>query len=147
METIAIFSDHTEIARAMERYFKFVQGVENVVITPLTDPYGRKKIYEIGLKSDLLIIDAFSQHKPEGFRFAREMEKRVLLMFYPGELEIEEDSSFCLRLPDDLETLPNKIKKILSSPPPVNQDYEEIEQRFPILKGGNNHHGINGINC
>jgi len=144
METIAIFSDHTEIARAMERYFKFVKGFKGIFIIPLTDPYGRKKIYEIGLKSDLLIIDAFAQNNPEGFRFAREMGKRILLVFYPDEIEVKEGSSFCLALPDDLETLADKIKKILSSPPPGEQEYEELEQQFPILKGGSNRHGHHG---
>lgn len=141
METIAIFSNRTEIAKAVERYLKFVQGFDDIFITPLIDPYGRKKIYETGLKSDLLIIDAFAQHEPEGFRFAKEMEKRALLMFYPGEIEIEKRSYFCLLLPDDWELFPNKIKEILSSPPPGKQDYEKMEQRFPILKGGSNHHG------
>jgi hypothetical protein len=141
METIAIFSNRTEIAKAVGRYLKFVQGFEDIFITPLIDPYGRKNLYEIGLESDLLIIDAFAQHEPEGFRFAKEMEKKVLLMFYPGEVEIEESSSFCLLLPEDWEIFPNKIKKILSSPPPGKQDYESLEQRFPILKRGSNHHG------
>lgn len=141
MSKITLFYNNIETAKAVKRYLKFVTGFEDIVITPLNDPYGRKKIYETGMKSDLLLVEIFAGEKPVGFRFAREMEKKVLLIFYPDEIEIEENCWFCLLLPDELQTLSSKIKKVLSLPPPAKQEFEELERRFPILKGGNDHHG------
>jgi hypothetical protein len=141
MNTVTFFYNCIDTAKAVERYLEFVHGLKDILSMPLYDPYSREKIYKAGLHSGLIMVEVFAGDKPDGFRFAREMGKKVLLIFYTGEIEIEPSGAFWLVLPDKLEELFQKMNKILLSLQPVEQDYEELERRFPILKGGNNHHG------
>lgn len=141
MNTVTFFYNCIDTAKAVERYLEFVTGLKNILSIPLNDPYNREKIYKTGLQSDLIMIEVFAGDKPDGFRFAREMEKKVLLIFYTGEIEIQPSGPFWLVIPDKLEELSPKMNKVIFSPPPREQEYEELERRFPILKGGNNHHG------
>jgi len=141
MNTVTFFYNCIDTAKAVERYLAFVHGLKDILCIPLYDPYNRGKIYKAGLQSDLIMIEVFAGDIPDGFRFAREMEKKVLLIFYTGEIEIHPSGPFWLVLPDKLEELFQKMNKILLSPPPGEQEYEELERRFPILKGGSIHHG------
>jgi hypothetical protein len=140
MNTVTFFYNHVDTAKAVNRYLKFVYGLKDILTIPLDDPYNREKIYKAGLQSDLLVIEVFAADKPEGFRFAREMGKKVLLIFYTGEIEIQPSGLFWLVLPDKLEELSQKMNEVLLSPPPGEQEYEKLERQFPILKGGINHH-------
>jgi len=140
MSKTNIISRDSEIAEAIARYSKLVLGFENIILNSLDDPYKKKDTYQMALASDILIVDAITREKPKGFRFAKGMEKKVLLLFYPGEIEIEEEGPFWMVLPYGLERLGEKIRELLEKPTPGMEDYEKLEQQYPELGEKKRHH-------
>lgn len=140
MNSIIILSKNTEIAEALKRYFKFVLQMKEVGICLLDNPYGQKRAFEMAQNSDFLLVDGFVGEEAKGFQFAKAMEKRVLLLFYPGEIEIEEEGPFWLVLPQGLDRLGDKIIELMEKPAPEAEDYEKLEERFPELKERKGHH-------
>lgn len=137
---ILILTQKNELADSLRRYFKFVLE-ENVIDTgSLNGPYSQREIFEKAQGSDFLVVDGFVGEEPKGFHFAKAMEKRVLLLFYPGEIEIEVEGPFWLVLPQGLERLGDKIKELMEKPVPEAEDYEKLEERFPELREKKGHH-------
>ncbi|MFW9873909.1 MAG: hypothetical protein ACFFG0_12450 [Candidatus Thorarchaeota archaeon] len=140
MKKFNILSNSSETAQALVLYFKYVLDVEEVVVGVLYNPYGLVETFEKARESDFLVIDGIVDEKPTGFQFAKEMEKRVLLLFYSGELDIECEGPFWLVLPFALERLGDKIKELMEKPAPDVEEYEKLEKRFPELRGRKRHH-------
>jgi len=141
MNLTNILSKDIDIAEALRRYLIFVLGVEEVEICLLNDPYGHKERVQKAEKSDFLVIDGIVDEKPMGFQFAKEMEKRVLLLFYTGEIDIEGEGPFWLVLPFALDRLGDKIKELMEQPAPDVEEYKKLEMRFPELRERKKHHG------
>lgn len=134
MTSLSIFFDSRETAEALKRYCKFNLQIDDIRLFSLRNPYNRKQVYESASKCGILIIDGFCGEEPVGFRFARAMEQRVLLLFYGSEIGSEKAESFFIRLPFDFNHFKTKIKEILSVPPPSIEKYEVLEGKWPGLK-------------
>ncbi len=106
----------------------------------LDDHYRHAERVQETEHSDFLVVDGFVGESPKGFQFGKAMEKRVLLLFYAGEIEIEEEGDFWLVLPYSLERLGDKIKELMEKPVPETEDFEKLEKRFPELKERKKHH-------
>jgi hypothetical protein len=141
MISVNIINNVEDISQAFGRYFKFVLGMEVVEISFLDNPYGQKEAFGKAQKSDFLVLDGFVGEKPKGFQFSKAMEKRVLLLFYAGEIEIEYEGPFWLVLPYGLERLGDKIKELMEKPVPDVEEFENLEKRFPELSERKEHHG------
>jgi hypothetical protein len=140
MKSINIIFNHLESAEALERYFKFVLGINHITKSSLNDPYGQKELFEKAMKSDLLVVDGFTDGKSKGFQFTKTMEKQTLVLFYAGEIDIEEEGPFWLLLPYAIDRLGNKTKEILEQPAPGEEEYKALEERFPELRERKGHH-------
>ena len=139
MKSVTIYYKDKEIAQALRRYFRYVLGLEEGDILVLDDPYGHGERMQKGQRSDLLVVDGFVGKEAKGFAFAKGMEKRVLLLFYPGEIEIEVEGPFWLVLPEGLDRLGDKIMELMELPAPDEEDYKELEARFPEIKERKGH--------
>jgi hypothetical protein len=73
---------------------------------------------------------------------AKSLEKRLLLLFYSWEIDIETEGPFWLVLPYGLNRLGDKIKKIMANPVPGREEYEALEERFPELRERKRHHHL-----
>lgn len=140
MINIAIVYNNIELARSIKRYLKFFMGFRTVSIATLKEPFRKRETYEMVLNSDLLIEDVFAAEKSGEFQFAKVMEKKTLLLFYAGGIDIETEGPFWLVMPGGLKKLPGKITDILSRSVPSIEAFLELEIRFPILKEEKNHH-------
>lgn len=144
MSQISVFCKEIEIARAIQRYLKFVMNIKDIEVTPLMNPYNRNESFKMAMKSDLVLVDAFWSKKPNGFQFAKWMDKlmdkRVLLFFYAGEIDFEEEGPFWLVLPSGLERLRDKVNKLMENPVLNAEEYEKLEERFPELREHKGHH-------
>jgi hypothetical protein len=107
----------------------------------LDDPYKHGDRVKKAMGSDLLVVDGFVGEEAMGFRFAKAMDKRSLLLFYAGEIEIEYEGPFWLVLPIGLERLGDKIKELMEKSAPDVEEYEKLEKRFPELRERKDHHG------
>lgn len=139
MKSVVTIHRSIEIAEAVKRYFKFVLDVNGVVIDSMDDPYGNRDRVQRVLQSDFLIIDGFIGQKAKGFQFAKAMEKQTLILFYPGEIDIQVEGPFWLVLPYSLNRLGGKIKEIIEQSPPDEEEYVKLEKQFPILKDQKTH--------
>jgi hypothetical protein len=139
MKRILLIYDESETAEALERYIRFVMGVNNVERYPLSDPYRQKEVFEKACGSDLLVADGFLGKIPKGFQFAKALGKKALVLFFPGEIEIETEGSFWLVLPSGLDRLGDKIKELLEKPMTDEDEYENQENHFPELRERKDH--------
>lgn len=129
-----------KIAKALSRYLKFRFGFEKILFNPLKDPFRFRDALEMAEKSDFLIVDAFIDVNPKGFHFARQIGKKTLLLFYPGEIHIEHEGCFWFVLPYNLNHLGEKIKKMISQSATISSEYEKLEKRFQVLSESKGHH-------
>lgn len=129
-----------KIGKALSRFLRFCFGFEKIILNPLKDPYKFRAALEMAEKSDFLIVDSFINGKPMGFRFAKQMTKRTLMLFYSGELNIENEGSFWLKFPVALDKFGGKIVEMLSQSKTEVKEYEKLEERFPALRESTRHH-------
>jgi hypothetical protein len=137
---INIACDATKISCAISRYLKYCYDFKKVVINPLSNPFRFQEALKMSEECDVLIIDAFIAGKPKGFQFARRLKKKTLIFFYSGEIDIENEGSFWLVLPEKLSALGRKVVSILNGSPLKNFDFAELEKKYPALKEYKNHH-------
>lgn len=122
-----------KIAKALSRYLQFRLGFEKIFLNPLKDPYRFRDALEMAEESDFLIVDAFIDGTSKGFHFARQIGKKTLLLFYPGELAIEHEGAFWLMMPYKLDRLGEKIKQTLSESKTKAKEYDKIINDFSRL--------------
>ena len=139
-ERVNIACADARVAEALARYLKYCCGFEEIIINPLINPFRFPDAFKMAEQSDLLIVDAFMSGEPKGFHFARQIAKKTLLLFYSGELDIENEGLFWLVLPYKLNQLKKKIEKIMQEPEASTKDYLEFEENFPSLKENSSHH-------
>lgn len=137
---VNIVYNNTETAKAILRCLKYVIGNSEAALNPFKNPYKKSQSLEMAEKSDFLIVESFIDGLPKGFQFAKIIKKKVLLLFYTGELEIEEEGAFSLSLPFKLNRLSDKIKELMAQPAPGIEEYEKLEERFPELRERKDHH-------
>jgi len=130
----------SNIANSLSRFLKYNFGFKEILINHINDPFKYKESIEIAEQSEFLIIDAFINGEPKGFHFAKQMKKKTLLLFYSGEIEINNEGKFWLVLPYKLKQLREKIEKIIQEPAISYKDYKAFEEKFPKLKENPNHH-------
>ena len=135
-----IVYDDLKIGEVLLRYLKYLFGFEKVYLNPLRDPFKFRDALEMAEKSDFLLVDAFIDGEAMGFQFSRQIDKKLLLLFYPGELDIEHEGSFWLVLPYKINRLGEKIKEMMSHSTAMAAEYEKLEKRFPALRESKGHH-------
>ena len=129
-----------KIAKALARHLTYCLGFEKILLNPLKDPYKIREALEMAEQSDFLVVDAFIDGEPKGFNFARQVGKKTLLLFYPGELNIEDEGSFWLVLPFKLLGLSKKIKELMQESAPIDSNYSKLEKKFSKFRGTKAHH-------
>jgi len=129
-----------KITESLSRYLTFCLGFGKIFINPLKNPYKILEAKEIAEKSDFLIVDALINGEPKGFGFACEIGKKTLLLFYSGELDIEEEGPFWLVLPNKLGRLREKITELLKKASPGDSNYIELGKKFFILRATKSYH-------
>lgn len=129
-----------KIAKALARYLTYCLGFEKIFLNPLKDPYKIREALEMAEQSDFLIIDAFIDGEPRGFSFARQIAKKTLLLFYSGELDIEDEGSIWLGLPFKLGNLGEKIRELMKELAPLDLYYMELEKKYSPLLANKGHH-------
>ena len=134
MKTINLISNNTETSDALRRYLKYVFDLDRIYITDLNNPYEQRTAYTQARESDLLLAEVFGAEKHKVFQFAKAMGKRTLLLFYAGEIEIEEDGPFWIVIPSALEILGEKIDELIKKTSPTENEYKSLEEQFPKLK-------------
>lgn len=138
--SINIACSDIKIAKALARYLTYCFGFEKILLNPLKDPYKIRESLEMAEQSDFLVVDAFIDGEPRGFKFARQVGKKTLLLFYPGELDIEDEGSFWLVLPFKLLRLKKKIKELMQKSAPIDSNYNKLEKIFSKLRETKEHH-------
>jgi hypothetical protein len=136
----SVACSNPNIANSISRFLKYNFGFKEILINPLKDPFKYKESIEIAEQSEFLIIDAFINGEPKGFHFAKQMEKKTLLLFYTGELDIEDEDSFWIVLPNKLGRLQEKIIELIKESTLTDSNYIELENRFSILRATKGHH-------
>lgn len=136
-----IVYDVLKIGEALLRYLKFRFGFEKTLLNPFKDPFRFRDALEMAKKSDFLLVDAFIDGDPIGFQFAKQIGKKILLLFYSGELDIKHEGPFWLVLPYKLNRLGEKIKEIMSQTASLAAEYEKLKERYPALRESKGHHG------
>lgn len=140
MTSAVILCNCNETTDALEWYFKSVLGIKQINKDSLNNPYERTEIFKKTMESDLLVVDGFFDGDPKGFQLAKAMEKRTMVLFYAGEIDIEKEGPFWLVLPNALNRLGDKIKEIMAKPAAWREEYETLEERFPELREKKGHH-------
>lgn len=135
-----IACSNPNVANSIFRFLKYNFGFNKILINPIIDPFRYKESIEIAEKSEFLIIDAFINGKPKGFHFAKQMKKKTLLLFYSGEIDIEDEGPFWIVLPDKLYKLGRKVKELVKKSTPFDSEYINLENKFPKLKKAQGHH-------
>ena len=125
---------------ALTKYLKHCIGFEYIVINPLCNPFRFTEALNMAEQCDLLILDAFINGDPKGFHFTKQMKKKTLLLFYSGELNIEDEGPFWLVFPHKLYKLKEKITDITKKPQIKYIKYLDLENKYPLLKEFKNHH-------
>ena len=138
--TTNIIYDKLAIGEALVRYLNFINGIKDVSLNPLKEPYNQKKAFDMARESDFLIVDAFIDGKPKGFQFVKVMEKKTLLLFYFKQVDIQDEGVFWLVLPYKLDRLSEKVNEILNQPPPSSEDFEKLEKSIIELSERKEHH-------
>jgi len=127
-----------DLGKALGRYLKFVIG-ENCQITiryhgdPLA--ISRELLY-----SDLWICEAIKPDEPEnpeGWRTAKilpESTKRLIFFLPPLPQNFPLEGRFWITFPFHLPILKKKIENIMNSSSFGEQEFEEIEAKWPFLK-------------
>jgi len=129
-----------KVAEALERYLKYCLDFEQIVFNPLCNPFRFTEALNMAEQCDLLIVDVFINGEPRGFHFAKQMKKKTLLLFYSGELNIEDEGPFWLVFPHKLYKLKEKITDITKKPQIKYIKYLDLENKYPLLKEFKNHH-------
>jgi response regulator of citrate/malate metabolism len=137
---ILIIQNHREIAQAVARFLSFVLNINDVEFADL-GPYEQRTTYEKAMNCDLILVDAFIAGESRGFQFAKTMEKKTLILFYAGEIDLRTEGQFWLILPYNYDRLEDKIKEIIEDQVPEREEYETLEERFPRLRERKGHHG------
>ncbi len=137
--TIGTLFSMNDTGASVSRFVRFVMGHDCVSLNAFFDAYKRKEAIDLAGKTDLVIVEALQNDKPTGFQFAKLIEKKALLIFYNGDLDIEVEGSFWLVLPFGLDRFSEKLKELLASSVPEEEDFETVEQRFPVLKEAKEH--------
>jgi hypothetical protein len=136
---ILIIQNHGEIAQAVARFLTFVLNINDVEFASL-GPYEQKTTYEKAMNCDLILVDAFITGESRGFQFAKTMEKKTLVFFYAGEIDVKTEGQFWLVLPYNYGRLEDKIKEIIEDQVPEREEYETLEERFPRLRERKGHY-------
>jgi hypothetical protein len=129
----------TDTGASVSRFVRFVMGYECISLNSFFDAYKRKEAIDLAGKTDLVILEARQNDKPIGFQFAKLIEKKALIIFYNGDLDIEVEGDFWLVLPFGLDRFSRKVKELLAAPAPEEADFEKLEKRFPALKEAKEH--------
>ena len=129
----------TDTGASVSRFVRFVLGHECISLNSFFDAYKRKEAIDLAGKTDLVILEALQNDKPIGFQFAKLIEKRALIIFYNGDLDIEVEGAFWLVFPFGLDRFSRKIKELLAAPAPDEENFETLEKRFPALKEAREH--------
>lgn len=137
--TIGTLFSMNETSASVSRFVRFVMGYDCVSLNSLFDAYKRKEAINLAGKTDLVIVEALQNDKPTGFQFAKLIEKKSLIIFYNGDLDIEVEGSFWLVFPFGLAIFSQKVKELLAEPVPEEEDFETLENRFPALKETKEH--------
>lgn len=137
---VIILSSCQETAQALSNYFRYLIDIENTTLKSLNDHYNLKEIFDLAEGSEIIVIEAFANQEPKGFQMVKSLEKKALLLFYYGEIDIEEEGPFWIVLPQRLNRLGDKIREMIEQPEPDRVEYERLEERFPELKEKKGHH-------
>lgn len=137
---VIILSSCQETARAFSNYFRYLIDIDNTTLKSLSDHYNLKEIFDLAEGSEIIVTEAFVNQEPKGFQMVKSLEKKALLIFYLGEIDIEEEGPFWIVLPQRLNRLGDKIREMMEQPEPDIEEYERLEQRFPELKEKKGHH-------
>lgn len=128
-----LFSDHSMEA-SINRFLNHVLKFNCVSLNSFFDKYKRREAVELVQTVDFVIAEALQADAPVGFQFAKSVGKRMLIIFYHHDLEIETEGPFWLVLPEGMDRLSQKIRELLNAPVPGEEELENLEERFPILK-------------
>lgn len=128
------------VAQALSRYLKYCFGFEDIVFNPLSNPFRFTDALNLAEGCDLLIVDAIMDETPKGFQLAKQIGTKTLLLFYSGEIEINDEGPFWLALPNKLKQLQFKIIDLMMKPKITYRKYKELEKKHPLLKEFKNHH-------
>lgn len=140
MKNANVIVGNQEIGGALTRYLNFISDIGDSTLNPFKSPYEITQVVEMAGKSDFLVVDGFVDGKPKGFQFAKAIEKKVLLLFYAGEIEVEDVGTFWVVLPFGLDSMGHKIHELLQKPAPELKEFEELEARFIELRERKRHH-------
>lgn len=83
----------------------------------------------------LWIIEAFhlsGRLNPVGWRTARKCGRRVLVLFTSLPEEVPDQGKFWVKIP--CQNLDRILRETIKNPPPCFQDFNEIEDKYPLLK-------------
>ena len=140
MSEIYFIYNNKIIANAIVRYIKYNMDINEIDMDDINDNYEYRKYFNKAKRSDLLIVEAFSDKDPKGFQFAKEMRVKALLLFYSGEIKSNSEGPNWLVLPKGLDKLSNKILQFLTQYEFKIMDYEYLEEKSFLLKNNNRHH-------
>ena len=138
---IAIACSQEKIARALARYSVFCLGFKKALLSPVADPYRIQEALEAAEQTNFMLIDAYMDGKPRGFDFAKNLGKRSLLLFYPGQAPKEDIGKFWVVLPNGLCQLREKVRELIKRSTTAYQEYLEMEKELPSLAVRPSHHG------
>ena len=139
---ITILTGSDELNISMERYLRFTLKADQVFTARLGLP---ETLEPEMINSDFWIIEAFNPEdtqNPEGFRTAKKLAGKVLsLLLFIGDIPagFPKEGDFWITVPSST-SLSSKIKAILDSPPPSEEDYRLLEEIWPLLGREPYHH-------
>ena len=131
---IGLYFRDTKILQSIHRYLKYTIQNEDVIFLPLDSNFRQKYSFDVAMKCDLLILEAFYGSRPLGFKFAKGMKKNSLLIQCTDKILIDPDGPCWLTLPEELPKFFQKVKYCMTTPTKEYINYKELESRFPILK-------------
>lgn len=135
---LLVLTGNRDVNLSFKRYIKYVFGMDEGNIFYLTfDDNITPNIME---STDFWIIEGFKPNEPDnptGWRTAKKCGKKVLVFFLSSPpLEIKERHFFTFLN----NRLKKKIEEAMKSPKPAEKDFEEIEEKWEILKYIPDHH-------
>jgi len=139
-KSVNIACSDLRVAESLSRYLNYCLSLEEIAINPLSNPYKFPDAVNMAEKCDMLIVDAFIDGEPKGFQFAKQIGTKTLILFYSGEFDIDDEGPFWLVFTHKLCRLSKKIMELMEESPPVDSDYIELENKFPVLRKTKDHH-------
>ena len=135
---VTILTGSDELNLSLKRYlsFIFLKELKKIFTARLGEP---ESLQSEMLSSRMWIAEAFNPvniENPEGFRTVKKFagKAKVLLLFVSHiPRNLPSKGSFWLMLPS-VAPISEKIREILNSPPPSEEDFQYLEKLWPMLK-------------